>query len=570
MDPFSRRSTWNIIRRNKKGRVILLTTVSFVATKPNYEIIEASLFLFQHFMDEADILGDRIAIMAHGNLQCVGSSLFLKNKFGVGYTLTIVKDTPVATQQTLKQMQLERSSNIKNLVCRYVPEAEPLSDVGAEQSFRLPFSSAKSFVDLFSEFDANKLSLGIAEYGVSVTTLEEVFIRVGELSVIDDANELQAAESNAHHSDDREENRTEKGEAFKLPRIDTNSAFQKPQHEYTHIGPASGRFTPIKSGRLHQKNPSLQKQPSLSFGDSGSLLGAERLSFNGTEIPKGCCEFESDSIFVKHMIALFQKRIVYAKRDTRMICCQLILPVLLVILGVSLLLVKPDLNQPDIILSPSSYNSGKAPEYKNFVPFLSFPDENGDKSIGQMMQEQFNGGDDGNGVYGVAVPINGTTFPFDAFGSCSLGAEPLYNMSQFLMLDQNDIEQGSSRYGAITIADTTNTTQLDYNIMVNGSAIHGIGVYVNLVHSSFLQVLTGNSKAAITIHNHPLPETYQQESKAASTSGFVVSLFCMIAYCFIPASFAAFVVKEREVKAKHQQIISGISIYAYWITTYVW
>jgi ATP-binding cassette subfamily A (ABC1) protein 3 len=71
MDPYSRRSTWNIIQRNKKGRVILLTT---------------------HFMDEADILGDRIAIMAEGKLQCIGSSLFLKGAYGVGYTLTVVKD----------------------------------------------------------------------------------------------------------------------------------------------------------------------------------------------------------------------------------------------------------------------------------------------------------------------------------------------------------------------------------------------------------------------------------------------------------------------------------------------
>ena len=42
-----------------------------------------------HFMDEADILGDRIAIMADGQLRCAGSSLFLKNKYGVGYTLCV-------------------------------------------------------------------------------------------------------------------------------------------------------------------------------------------------------------------------------------------------------------------------------------------------------------------------------------------------------------------------------------------------------------------------------------------------------------------------------------------------
>ena len=33
MDPYSRRSTWNIIQRNKKGRVILLTT-HFMVSKP--------------------------------------------------------------------------------------------------------------------------------------------------------------------------------------------------------------------------------------------------------------------------------------------------------------------------------------------------------------------------------------------------------------------------------------------------------------------------------------------------------------------------------------------------------
>ena len=42
-------------------------------------------------MDEADFLGDRIAIMATGRLVCSGSSLFLKKKYGVGYHLTLVK-----------------------------------------------------------------------------------------------------------------------------------------------------------------------------------------------------------------------------------------------------------------------------------------------------------------------------------------------------------------------------------------------------------------------------------------------------------------------------------------------
>jgi ATP-binding cassette subfamily A (ABC1) protein 5 len=41
-------------------------------------------------MDEADILADRKAIMHDGQLKCMGSSLFLKKRFGVGYYITYV------------------------------------------------------------------------------------------------------------------------------------------------------------------------------------------------------------------------------------------------------------------------------------------------------------------------------------------------------------------------------------------------------------------------------------------------------------------------------------------------
>lgn len=50
-----------------------------------------TILLSTHFMDEADLLGDRIAIVSNGKLRCVGSPLFLKSHFGDGYHLTLVK-----------------------------------------------------------------------------------------------------------------------------------------------------------------------------------------------------------------------------------------------------------------------------------------------------------------------------------------------------------------------------------------------------------------------------------------------------------------------------------------------
>ena len=52
---------WDVLQEQRKGRTMILST---------------------HFMDEADHLGDRIAIMSDGVVQCCGSSIFLKKKYG--------------------------------------------------------------------------------------------------------------------------------------------------------------------------------------------------------------------------------------------------------------------------------------------------------------------------------------------------------------------------------------------------------------------------------------------------------------------------------------------------------
>lgn len=50
-----------------------------------------TIILSTHHMDEADILGDRIAIVSRGKLHCSGSPVFLKNSFGSGFYLTLVR-----------------------------------------------------------------------------------------------------------------------------------------------------------------------------------------------------------------------------------------------------------------------------------------------------------------------------------------------------------------------------------------------------------------------------------------------------------------------------------------------
>ena len=70
MDPNLRRETWDIIKNIKKDKIIIMTT---------------------HYMDEAEYLGDRVAIMSHGKLKTCGSSLFLKNKFSDDFIIEVKK-----------------------------------------------------------------------------------------------------------------------------------------------------------------------------------------------------------------------------------------------------------------------------------------------------------------------------------------------------------------------------------------------------------------------------------------------------------------------------------------------
>ena len=79
MDPKIRRDIWNLILRMKGNRLIIMTThVSGGGLQLPHPccmyVSRASscrVCLFLQSMEEADILGDSIAIMAHGDLRCV-------------------------------------------------------------------------------------------------------------------------------------------------------------------------------------------------------------------------------------------------------------------------------------------------------------------------------------------------------------------------------------------------------------------------------------------------------------------------------------------------------------------
>uniref|UniRef100_A0A8C3PX36 ABC transporter domain-containing protein n=1 Tax=Chrysolophus pictus TaxID=9089 RepID=A0A8C3PX36_CHRPC len=149
LDPLSRHQVWSLLKEHRAGRVILFST---------------------QFMDEADILADRKAFISRGRLKCVGSSLFLKNKWGIGYHLRYALHDSCDVE------------NVTSLVKQYIPGVMLSGHGQYELRYKLPLENVNKFPDLFRGLDSCS-DLGIINYGVSMTTLEDVFLRLEEDAV---------------------------------------------------------------------------------------------------------------------------------------------------------------------------------------------------------------------------------------------------------------------------------------------------------------------------------------------------------------------------------------------------
>ncbi|XP_047400549.1 ABC-type organic anion transporter ABCA8-like isoform X2 [Sciurus carolinensis] len=170
MDPFSRHRIWNLLKERKTDRVILFST---------------------QFMDEADILADRKVFLSKGKLKCAGSSLFLKKKWGIGYQLSLQLNEICAREK------------ITSLVKQHIPDAKLSAESEGKLVYTLPLETTYRFPELYMDLDSSP-SLGIENYGVSMTTLNEVFLKLEGKSAIDESDVDILGEAQVERAGDTE------------------------------------------------------------------------------------------------------------------------------------------------------------------------------------------------------------------------------------------------------------------------------------------------------------------------------------------------------------------------------
>ncbi|RLN54985.1 hypothetical protein BBJ28_00026615, partial [Nothophytophthora sp. Chile5] len=351
---------------------------------------------------------------------------------------------------------------------------------------------------MFSEMDNSLAKLGLLSYGISATTLEEVFIKVAEA---DDEN-----------------------------------------HQHT----------------LGQRYRS-------ATGDADSALVLNR-----------------DGIFFSHLRALILKRINHAKRDKKMIIYTTFYPILLLLIGLLLLKSSGRTNDnPNMALNTEAYSSdGSSP-----TPFYCQTDN-------QWCSDVLTGSS-----YFSSAHLEALSIPDPAFDSSSptvfdvVYTDPEINATDAtgygLRMGQTLYNRGygadgtasvDGQYGAYLVYGDSDQQVLSYNLFVNTTATHAPVIFKALMDQAIYRFFASNasdstaSSIDLKVNNHPLPLTATSKELFGSIMAFSACVFVCISFTYFPLTIVSYLVKEKEAthNSKHQQLVSGVSLGAFWLSNYLW
>ena len=341
MDPASRRCTWDAILARKHNSTILLST---------------------HYMDEADVLSDRIAILSHGVLCCHGTPLQLKHEFGGRYTLSI-------------ELKHQHAAHAADSVTRHInqgliTDAVTQTRNGRELAYLLPATSLSEFGPLLETLESEADELQIADVGISAPSMELVF-----LNILDKHPPPSNADCNAAaHADCSNEG---DDDDVLLPYstgsvTPTPSSTSTPPASQSHgeITEPSGSINDGNAGTLDDGNTlgADDSRTSSRTIDNGSTLDSGAIN----SMPSSATKIAAFSAFAKQILVFWGKRVLVARREWGSSTMHLALPLFLVVLAMMIVgSLGPSLQEPALALYPTIYIDSCPAVHATPIPVLA-------------------------------------------------------------------------------------------------------------------------------------------------------------------------------------------------------
>ncbi|XP_062335379.1 retinal-specific phospholipid-transporting ATPase ABCA4-like isoform X2 [Osmerus eperlanus] len=605
VDPYSRRSIWDLLLKYRAGRTVILST---------------------HHMDEADLLSDRVAIISRGRLLCCGSPLFLKNCLSAGFYLTLVRrmatrqpntecdckegcsckgsnctkvkqDTPPAPDRQLEG-DLE---TITGLVHHHVPEARLIEVIGQELTYLLPNQGfrPRAYASLFRELEETLADIGLSSFGVSDTSLEEIFLKVtagGELTIRKCAAEPDANGQGPCGLDGSGRGSYQvKGVCLIMKQF--FALLIKRFHHATRshkdfcaqiVLPASFVFLALLITTLV---PPFGEYPSITL--SPWMYGRQFTFFSNERPLTAEMRYFGEVLLNKPG---FGTRCMVDEPLEDFPCNNLTTEWEMPLVNPALIdmLAGPEWT----FVHPSPSCQCSTPRKLTMLPVC--PDGAGGLPPPQRIQST---GD-------VLMDLTGRntsdylvkTYP--ALIRTSLKSKYWVNEQRYggisvggqlpvLDIQPKTIQDVASQLGSLLnvtggkhskqtlkeVGEFLKYMETENNVKVwfNNKGWHAMVAFMNVANNAILRASlprgTSLDEYGITAINHPLNLTKEQLSEITilSTSVDAMVAVCVIfAMSFVPASFLLYLIQERVTQAKHLQFVSGVSPLVYWLANFLW
>ncbi|OQR82082.1 ATP-binding Cassette (ABC) Superfamily, partial [Achlya hypogyna] len=129
-----------------------------------------------------------------------------------------------------------------------------------------------------------------------------------------------------------------------------------------------------------------------------------------------------------------------------------------------------------------------------------------------------------------------------------------------------------NQYGGYVIRASAIDNTYGYNVLVNTTAAHAAPNYKAAMDETLYQLFTGKPELTLRVTNHPLPLTALSKTLFTTFMSFATSIFVVLAFAFFTASIVPYLVNEKHHShnSKHQQLVSGVSLPAFWLANFAW
>ena len=387
------------------------------------------------------------------------------------------------------------------------------SEVHDEISFVIPKNQAANFGAFFDTLDQRLDEFDIRSYGVSMSNLEDVFLKINQEFAPDLFGDLRS------FSDSKNSSNVSGSDLGKQDEFAGNKGIAD------STSYSNSRDTGV-AGTLKDADNSVDSKEQTPVEDPSDIENLIR----GSSCVRSCS-------------ASTAKRMIIYKRDWCGLLCQIVIPLILVLFGLWLTSGPSKLTQSP----PRHLSTGWYPKQRIL-----------------MSEKPVNMVNDGFDVMGSELYANlpNSTSAFDV---TYVDIENYTDFYTAVYEARNDEPLYPYRYGSYQIYQANKKSNL-YSIVnfLNVTSQDVTAMYPQYIYQSILRVATGKPELNFDITSTPYPiyQKFKDLEEAAGAYDFVFMV--AIALSLIPCVMVQFILNERELALKHQQLLSGMSLSGYW------